>query len=218
MSSINRRDAIHRMAALLGGTLSAPLVAGMLSGCQPSGRADWTPQTLTAHQDDLVTALSELIIPATDTPGAEAAQVNRFIDLMLTDWYPDDATARFLAGLDRVDPRARQAFDAPFLEGTTEQRTQLLTALADESRRAREAASNEDDYEAEAGGGIYDETDAIHPSFFPMLKELTMVGYYNSEIGQNQELAYRTVPGRYDGCVPVEDVYPHLGASSGQRA
>lgn len=206
------------MAALLGGTLSAPLVAGMLSGCQPSGSADWTPQTLTARQNDLVTALSELIIPATDTPGAEAAQVNRFIDLMLTDWYPDDAVARFQAGLDRVDGRARQAFEVPFLDGTTEQQTQLLAALAEEARRANEADANEGDYEAEAGGGMYDATDAIHPSFFPMLKEMTMVGYYNSEVGQNQELAYRMVPGRYDGCVPVEEVYPHLGASSRQSA
>lgn len=199
------------MAALLGGTLSAPLVAGMLSGCQPSSSSDWTPQTLTAHQSELVIALSELIIPATDTPGAKAAQVNRFIDLMLTDWYPSKAVTRFQAGLDRVDPRAQEAFGTSFLEGSTEQRTQLLATLADESQQANDAASN-DDYEAEAGGGMYDEN-TIPPSFFPMLKEMTMVGYYNSEIGQNQELAYRMVPGRYDGCVPVEDVYPHLDAS-----
>jgi hypothetical protein len=209
---MNRREAIHRMAALLGGTMSAPLVAGMLSGCQPSGGSDWAPQTLTAHQNELVIALSELIIPATDTPGAKAAQVNRFIDLMLTDWYPSGAVARFRAGLDRVDPRAQEAFGAAFLDGSPEQRTQLLATLADESQQVNEAGSN-DDYEAEAGGGTYDEN-AIHPSFFPMLKEMTMVGYYNSEIGQNQELTYRMVPGRYDGCVPVEDVYPHLDASS----
>lgn len=192
MASINRRDAIHRMAALLGGTLSAPLVAGMLSGCQPSGRSDWTPQTLTAHQNALATELAERIIPATDTPGAKAAQVNRFIDLMLTDWYPDDAAARFLQGLDTVDPRAQDLHGLPFLECTSDHQTQVVAAFAEAARRA----------------------DPPPPPFFSMLKEMTMVGYYNSEIGQNQELEYRMVPGRYDGCVPVEDVYPHFDAAS----
>lgn len=209
---MNRRDAIHRMAALLGGTLSAPLVAGMLSGCRPSDHADWTPQTLTAHQNELVTTLSEHIIPATDTPGAKAAQVNRFIDLMLTDWYPDDAATHFLSELDTVDPRARQLFGTPFLEGTAEQQTNLLTAFADAARQAEESAS---------GGGAYGNTatgDDAPPPFFSMLKEMTMVGYYNSEIGQNQELNYRIVPGRYDGCVPVEDVYPHLDEAAAESA
>lgn len=192
MDAINRRDAIHRMAALLGGTLSAPIVAGLLSGCQPSDSADWAPHTLTAHQNELVTVLSERIIPATDTPGAAAAQVNRFIDLMLTDWYPDDEVARFVDALDELDERAEQLLGTPVLQAPNEQQDELLAALADEARQA----------------------DPPPTPFFSMLKELTMVGYYNSEIGQNEELEYRTVPGRYDGCVPVEDVYPHLDAAS----
>lgn len=196
MTSITRRDALQRLAALLGGTLSAPLVAGVLNGCRPE-RGAWSPQTLTSHQNELVTHLSEMIIPATDTPGAEAAQVNRFVDLMLTDWYPADAVTHFRDGLDAVDPRAREAYGAPFLDCSTDEQTDLLTALA---REAEQASERE------------------HPPFFSMMKELTMVGYYTSEIGRNQELAYRIVPGRHDGCVPVEDVYPHLGDASAPSA
>ena len=216
---MNRRDAIHRMAALLGGTLSAPIVAGMLSGCQPSDRTDWAPQTLTAHQNELVIELSERIIPATDTPGAKAAQVNRFIDLMLTDWYPRDAADHFLDELDTVDPRAEQLFGTLFLEGTTDQQTDLVAALAEEARKIDEARAREPEYEAESSGGVYEEDpENTHPPFFSMLKEMTMVGYYNSEIGQNQELNYRIVPGRYEGCIPVEEVYPHLDEASAQSA
>ena len=195
MESITRRDALHRMAALLGGTLSAPLVAGVLSGCQPE-RGAWSPQTLTAHQDELVIRLSEMIIPATDTPGAEAAQVNRFVDLMLTDWYPEEAVTRFQKNLDAVDARARDAHGTAFLDCTPDAQTKLLAALAQEAKQA----------------------DTEHTPFFSMLKELTVVGYYTSEIGQNQELEYRMVPGRYDGCVPVEEVYPHLNASAASTA
>src|ERR1700733_14956249 len=60
-------------------------------------------KTLTPDQDAIVTTISELIIPQTDTPGAKAAKVNEFIDLILSDWYDEPATARFLAGLADVD-------------------------------------------------------------------------------------------------------------------
>ena len=51
----------------------------------PRGCQDWTPRVLTARQNDAVVVLTELIIPETDTPGAKAALVNRFIDSVLSD-------------------------------------------------------------------------------------------------------------------------------------
>ena len=42
--------------------------------------------------------------------------------------------------------------------------------------------------------------------FFPWLKELTVVGYYTSEIGATQELRYVHVAGQYDGDVPYRKV------------
>ena len=186
---MDRREAIHRIAALMGGTLSAPLVAGVLNGCQPGPSTEpWTPATLSAEQSELVAQLSEMIIPETDTPGARAAQVNRFIDLLLTDWYPAEERQHFMTGLDEVNGRARRRFGASFLDCSEEEQVHIMTALADEAISA----------------------EAERKPFFGMVKEMTVIGYYTSEIGQNQELNYRIVPGRYDGCVPLEDVYPHL--------
>ena len=45
----------------------------------------WTPQLFDAHQNETVVALTERIIPATDTPGAKAAFVNRCLDRLLHD-------------------------------------------------------------------------------------------------------------------------------------
>ena len=186
---MDRREALHRIAALMGGTLSAPLVASVLNGCQASPSAEpWTPVTLSTEQSELVAHLSEMIIPETDTPGARAAQVNRFIDLLLTDWYPVEGKQHFMAGLNDVNERAQRRFGASFLDCAEEEQTRLMTALAGES--------------VSAGAG--------KKPFFSMMKEMTMIGYYTSEIGQNQELNHRIVPGRYDGCVPLEEVYPHL--------
>src|SRR5277367_5824537 len=46
-------------------------------------RADWKPLFLDGHQNETLIAFSDILIPATDTPGAKAALANRFIDPVL---------------------------------------------------------------------------------------------------------------------------------------
>ena len=40
------------------------------------------------------------------------------------------------------------------------------------------------------------------PHFFRMMKQLTLLGYFTSEIGATMALQYAESPGRYDPCVP----------------
>lgn len=181
---MDRREALKRVGLLMGGALSASVVSGVLAGCRAGGTAAYTPRTLTASQDDLVATVAELIIPATDTPGARAAGVNVFIDQMLTRIYTDEERNRFLAGLADLDARAG---GSGFLQSTAAAQTDLLKALEAEARAAR------------ADGA--DET-----PFFRTMKELTLVGYYTSEIGATQELKYVHVAGSYDGDVPFDEV------------
>src|SRR4051812_33767164 len=67
---------------------------------------DVTFQTLNADQQLLVSELSELIIPETDTPGAKSVRVPEFIDLLLSEWAPDDEKKKFLDGLADIDAKA----------------------------------------------------------------------------------------------------------------
>ena len=60
-------------------------------------------RVLSPHQDAIVLAAADQIIPATETPGAAAAQVDRFIDTMLADWYSPEDRQKFLAGLAELD-------------------------------------------------------------------------------------------------------------------
>lgn len=188
MESIDRREALKRVALLCGGALSAPTVAGVLSGCQPSGSASWSPSALSDHQNDLVVTISERIIPATDTGGAEAANVNRFIDAILADGFLPEDRDRFLSGLDEVDAEAQSEHGTPFLECSAEQQTALMTAW-DEAAFGPDADFNPEE-----------------PPFFRTMKELTIFGYYTSEIGASQELRFDPVMGRYEPCVPFEEI------------
>lgn len=186
---IDRREALRRVGVLLGGLVSAPTAAGVLSGCERTTDADWTPETLTAEQNEMVDTIAEIIIPATDTPGARAANVNRFVDAMLTGSYPPKTRDRFLAGLKETDARCQDAYGSAFVECSLEEQRALVGELDDETFGPDASAS-----------------DRENPPFFRMMKELTLVGYYTSEIGASQELKTNIVPGHYDGDVPYDEI------------
>lgn len=201
--SIDRREAVKRVALLLGGTISAPAMTGVLQGCTAETGSGWSPETLSVHQNELVVTISEMIIPATDTPGAEAARVNRFVDRMLTEWYYEDERSRFLDGLDGVDARMEDRFGVSFLEGSDEQRSELVAemdrAVFGDGEEGT-GGTGEQGSEGGASGG------SEGPPFFRTMKELTLFGYYTSEIGMTQELQWIAAPGRHDGCAPLEEV------------
>ena len=100
---------------------------------------DWTPTVLTARQNEAVIVLTELIIPATDTPGAKATLVNRFVDGVLADAEPADRET-FVRGLTWIDERSRALFDKDFAAASTADQTALLTRLSAKDNPEKEAA------------------------------------------------------------------------------
>ncbi len=183
---MNRRDALKRIALLSGGALSMSTITAVMSGCS-SGPEGYTPRTLSSHQNELVTVISERIIPETDTPGAKGANVNQFIDKMLTDWNYENERNHFLSGLDSVDETSQEMHGSAFLDLSEEQQVSVLETK-----------------EQEAKDNPLPDTD-LKP-FFAMMKEYTLVGYYTSEIGATEELEWNHVAGRYDGCYPYNEV------------
>jgi hypothetical protein len=149
-----------------------------------------TPQdqgflVLSQHQNAMVTTLAELIIPETDTPGATAAQVNRFVDLMLAEWFDDTEREGFLQGLAALDARSANASGAPFLGLEHAQQLGLLRRMDDEVTALRDVGEPTQDH------------------FFNRMKWLTLYGYYTSEVGATEELQQAIIPGRYEPCAPV---------------
>ena len=225
---ITRREALTRVAYLLGGSLSASTIAGVLAGCERrAGPLAEGAGALSAEQKELVATLAEHIIPETDTPGARATGVPDFIEVMLTEYYPPEERALFVAGLAEVDERAERAHGSRFLECAPDEQLALLTELDRETFAPRPQRQPEqpdwDVREEIAGAGetplppeleadsirwIWGEPAAERAErpFWRTLKELTLVGYYTSEPGATQELRYEAVPGRYEGCIPFSQI------------
>lgn len=177
---LDRRQALKKLAAGGVGAAAAPFWSQRLTelarahsdphthtAAEATGAAPWTPRLLDAHQNDTVVAISELIIPETDTPGAKAAKVNEFIDLVLADAGPAERR-EFLRGLAWMDARSRELFGGDFVAVTPEQQTALVTIVSSPANQS-------------AG-------DQLGRDFFESIKSLTVMGYYTTEIGLRQEL------------------------------
>jgi Gluconate 2-dehydrogenase subunit 3 len=107
---MNRREAIHRATLLLGGVLSAPLMAGAMGQVLNTGES----VAVTADQATLLAEVADIIIPTTGTPGAKAAGVEKFIVRVMRDCYEKADQEKFYAGLAKLDADSQAKFGKGF--------------------------------------------------------------------------------------------------------
>jgi glucoside 3-dehydrogenase (cytochrome c) hitch-hiker subunit len=200
-----RREALRLFLA--GGVLPA-LPADLFALFQEAQpKSGYALRTLDAHLNDTVIAMIDQIIPATDTPGAKGARVNEFIDVILTEWANDEERRNFLNGLADVDKQSNALFSKDFAAASSEQQLTLLRSLDEAAELARSEEKHRPPYWEPEGR----DTELQH-DFFTVFKNLTLHGYYTSEIGFTQELKLQIIPGEQHGCKPVG---PGLGDADG---
>jgi hypothetical protein len=183
---MNRRDALSRVALLLGGTV----IGGefFLSGCTSADKK--IGQSVDFSADDLayLDEIAETIIPATDTPGAKDAKVGQFMGVMVKDCYKESEQKVFLAGMNKLNDASKKKFSGNgFMKITPEQRKELLNELDKEQKDYAKNKKKDDD-----------------PHYFTLMKQLTLLGYFTSEPGATKALRYVPVPGRFEACIPYK--------------
>jgi hypothetical protein len=169
-------------SAVLGGVFGAmaggSAWAAVRAGAAPAAGAD----VLKPADRALIADIADTIIPTTDTPGAKAAGVPAFIEHILFDWLGAEERDRFLAGMRAFPAQVAAKTGKPFASLSTDKRIALLTEMLQQEAPV-------------AGGGL--------AGFVSGMKQLTVYGYYTSEIGATQELSFNIVPGSYDPCAHV---------------
>ncbi len=189
---MNRRDAIQRVAILMGGTLSAGAMLGVMNGCKADPKTmGWTPQFFSAEEGSLLEAVAERIIPKTDTPGATDAGVPTFIDTMMKGFFGEKEQTAFREGLLRVEADAKAAHGKSFVSLKPEEQDALLAKFDQEAYDQSKQENRP--------------KDAPQP-FFRSMKELTLLGFFTSEVGATEFLQYVPSPGVYQGCVPYAEI------------
>jgi len=191
---MERRELFRLLGA--GAVLPAmtPEIFTLLRQAQPG--AEYKLRTLDVHQNATVVAMIDLIIPATDTPGAKGARVNEFIDLILTDWaVPEERTA-FLDGLAGIDKQSNELFGKKFVDASAAQQEAQLRSIDDVLMANRKRPVRH--------GNTVPEVDAqMKGPFWVVFKNITLHGYYTSQVAFEKELKLQIIPGAQHGCAPV---------------
>jgi hypothetical protein len=182
---MNRRDALSRVALILGGTVVGANV--FLEGCKPADKKAGSLTEFTPEEVAYLDEIAETIIPATDTPGAKAAKVGAFMTVMVKDCYEEKDQKTFRDGMDKINNAADKKFDKEFMELTPQQRHQLLVEIDNEQKDFSKNRKKDDPNH-----------------YFRLMKELTLLGYFTSEPGCTQALRYVESPGKYEGCIPYK--------------
>jgi hypothetical protein len=172
---LNRRALLAGAVFLLGGA------AALTRFTRNSGDKAGDGPVLTAEQFALLEQVSEIIIPATDTPGAIGAGVPVFMREMLTEWGSAATRAEIAGVLDAIEQQAWSRFGMKFLEMPPEQRFTVVK-----------------EFDAARIGA--------HDGAYHKFKWLVLVGYYHSEAGATRELRFELVPGAWRACLPLTEV------------
>lgn len=189
---MNRRQFLQ-CAAIISANASLVPASWSLTGEQQTylaSQASYINQAgkfFTEQQRATVAAITDLIIPATQTPGALQAGVPRFIELMLQDWFNEKERAIFMAGLIRLLPPG----DIAFVELTNAEQLQQLQQL-------EEQAQNSTWYEVGNVLRVWDES----APFICQIKELTVLGFFLSEVGATDVLR-RNPMGAFKGDIAL---------------
>jgi hypothetical protein len=178
---INRREAIKQVTAMLGGVVFVG--TGDLLTAVEHAHARITASrkqigAFTAQDVALLDEVADTILPETKTPGAKAAHTGAFMAVMVTDTYDEGQQAVFRDGMGKLN-------DASFMTKSPAQRLAFLEQLDREQKAYMDSRAR-----------------GAPPHYFRLMKELTLFGYFTSEIGCTQAMRYRETPGRFDPCVP----------------
>jgi hypothetical protein len=130
----------------------------------PSQPHFFTPAEMTS-----ISLMSDLIIPADEqSPGAKAAGVPAFIDLMISESSVETKNL-WRNGLAAIDQICKKEFGDSFGTLTSGRQVAVLKLISRNEYQPRR----------------------IEERFFIAIKGLTVDGYYTSELGIHQELRYK---------------------------
>jgi len=155
---MNRREALSRVAIIMGGTVLG--AEAFLSGCKTAS----TGISFSAADISFLDEVAETILPATNTPGAKEAKVGEFMKVMVTDCYEAKDQIIFMDGMKKLDEASSKANGKSFMDSDAKQRHDLLVTL-DKEAKAHQAAKKPEEPK----------------HYFTMMKELTLTGFFTSE-------------------------------------
>jgi len=191
---MNRRDALKNTALIGGSAALSTSLLSLLQSCQTQERLSWTPQLLNKQQAQLISALVDVILPTTATPGGLDMKVDMFIDLFYAKVLDAEGQQGIISSIDQFNQDCKVAQGKVFQDLSLSQQQEYLKSVEAQSPTLPRGVWGYSVEQKEPAG------------FYRNFKSLAVMGYCTSlEIGKNQ-LKYDPVPGPYQGCISLDEV------------
>lgn len=173
---MDRRELLKSIAVLTGASVIGADV--FLSGCKPTASVGLFDKKTISLLDEI----AETIIPATNTPGAKAAEVGSFMNAIVSDCYTPEEQKVFISGLKALEESAKKSHNKNFNQLSDTEKHDFVVSLEKEAKAYNEKKAKNS------------------PShYYTMIKQLTLWGFFTSKTGMTETLRHVPVPGKYQG-------------------
>lgn len=189
---VSRREVLATLLA--GAALASSWTSTAAAAALQAAGAAVSAARPALNADDMATlsAAAQVIIPTTDTPGANEAGVPQFVATLYANWMTEAEASVFREGLASLNASAQQRYQCGYAACNPEQGAEILQALRAASPYAGHTFSLNDRI-----------LDPKSP-FYLRLRDMVVLGYFTSEAGSNQELRYMPVPGKFESNVDIK--------------
>lgn len=199
---MKRRRFLSSMAILVPASIVS--TEFIFSSCNPGVKEEF----FTADNIKLLDEIGETIIPATSSsPGAKAAKIGEFMKVYVTDCYTPDQQSTFWYGVNKIKQISHDKYKNEFAKLTLAQKKEILQKFEKEAQdysegKSKNTETNGDAVQTGKGSQVAMKEQSAH--FFPMIKELTLFGFFTSQPGATKALRYIQTPTSYIADVPYK--------------
>ena len=201
---MDRREALKGLTLGLGYMVATPTLIGVLNSCQ-STEQPWETMFFDSLEKKIVPVLTDVILPADDTPGGIDIDLPKFADMMIKEVWTAGQQSKFREGIRLFAQKAGAIDDSDLKklkEVDIEKEFKSLFDLEEDKKeqvlnmikadRSAVSQHNLDDY-------------LMYGSLIE-LRNLLLLGYFSSEKIGKEVLTFDPIPGQYRSCMPVSEV------------
>jgi len=145
--------------------------------------------SLKEHKE-LISILTDLILPRTETPGAKDANVSETLIKIVENCFDSKSQQTFINGLYDIEEYTKSTYGILFKDCTINIQNTILQKFEKKEQINIRVISK-----------IKNKLFGL--GFFSILKELTVECFFTSEIGATNALNYDYIPGKYIGCLNI---------------
>jgi hypothetical protein len=191
---MERRKALQRTGLLAGAAVIMPSLLSLFQSCKTESRLDWQPAFLKEEEVKTISALLDMILPRTETPGALDVKADMFIDKVFAETYDITGQKNIRAEIATFNADCKKNFGAIFTDLNEADRTKVL----------QEAETTSEKFNPGIWGVSLGEQKPI--GFYRTMKSMAIWAYFTSEEMGKKVLSYDPIPGNYDPCKPLSGV------------